>query len=140
MVAVAAAALSTSSGAALRGPATSQACPVDPVPSSSAVEAMEAVKKLLIDGQTITAGGITRKLTTKNTFVYAIVRLAPASDPYAGPVAGAATLRAVASKRCGAKLAAQSWGVEMYYSVVNMLSASRGRSFVVKTRHGWRAY
>jgi hypothetical protein len=72
--------------------------------------------------------------------VYAIVRLASEVDPIAGPVAGAATLRAVAIKRCGAKLAAQSWGVEMWYGEAAMISAAAGRSFVVKTRGGWRAY
>jgi hypothetical protein len=114
----------------------SSKCPAKVVSSSNAFDALAAVRRLLIDGQSITSQGVTRKVTVTNTAIQALVQLAPQPNS----VAGAVALRKRATKRCGARVAASSWGVQLFYAEAPMASAAPGTSFIVKTKSGWRVY
>src|SRR3984893_6535842 len=132
-VAVTAAFVAPAFGASRETSRTVANCPKHVISSASVYEALIAARHLIIDGKTITTGGVTRRLTVQNTPIHAIVSLAPQPDP----VAGAAALKKIAVRRCGGRVASASWGVEIYYGVVAVLSAAANQAFVVKTQNGW---
>jgi hypothetical protein len=135
-VAVTATFVASAFSASPETPRTAANCPKNVVGGSSVYVALTAARHLLIDGKTITTGGVTRRLTIQNTPIHAIVSLAPEPDR----VAGAAALKKIAVRRCGGRVASASWGVEIYYGEVAVLSAAANQAFVVKTQSGWRTY
>ena len=55
-------------------------------------------------------------------------------------VPGTEFFRRIAERRCGRRVAEASWVVVLEFPDAQTASASRGISFLVKTRRGWRLW
>jgi hypothetical protein len=110
-------------------------CPRDPIASRNVYEALAAARRLLIHGKTVTVQGSTTTLTTRNTHIRAVVRLAR-EEP---AVPGANALRRVATARCGQAVAQASWGIDIWYAA-KLASSAHSMEFVVKTESGWKRF
>lgn len=111
-------------------------CPLVPVPPRYGPidEVIAAARRLIVRGS-INVQGETTPLTKKNSPVMSVVNLA--QTPVAFP--GTASLRATATRRCGARTAAASWAVMITVPDLTPEASTR-LAFLVKTKTGWRKY
>lgn len=112
-------------------------CPTGRVRQVEDVAAVvQAARRLLIRGKSISARGVKYRLTDRNAPIVEVVSLSPI---FPG-IPGASAFRASAAGRCGARIASASWAVVVYYTLAPMATSSIGRAFVVLTDRGWRVY
>jgi hypothetical protein len=119
--------------------ASASRCPRHTIARPAPVdEVLEAARRIVVRGKTISSQGHTYRLTAKNTPIIAAVRLAPFA---AGPeIPGALALRRLAVKKCGHVVAERSWAVVIEFPLAQIARTNRALTFLTLTRDGWRAY
>jgi hypothetical protein len=76
------------------------------------------------------------RVTGKFLIIRSVLWLAPDVPR----VPGTGFFRRIAERRCGRRVAGASWVVVLEFPDAQTISASRGISFLVKTKRGWRLW